>query len=602
LETVTFSQLGWEAWLTIGVTLSVLLSLALTRLPADIVVLAGLGLLMITGVIGANVGLSGFASSGMITVGLLYVVAAGIQETGGLSWITNHVLGSPKGVRMAQLRLLAPVVSLSAFLNNTPVVAMFIPVVGEWCRKLRISPSRLLIPLSYAAIFGGICTLIGTSTNLVVNTMIQKHFVSDPVLSQGLSMFEITKIGIPCALLGMAYLIIFGKYLLPDRKPFEKVLDNPREYTLELEVLPKSNLVGNSIEKSGLRKLPGAFLAELVRGDQVYSAVSPDQIIMGGDRLLFVGNIESMRPLFDQKGLQPAPNQLFKLESPRHERCLVEAVVSHTCPMVGKTIKEGRFRNVYNAVVIAVARGGERLSGKLGDIRLQAGDMLLIESHEGFVPRQKDSRDFYLVSNVENSTPRQLNKAPIAVAILVAMVVSAAFDWLSMLNASLLAAAAVLVLRCCTITQARRSMEWDVLVVIGAALGIGLALEETGAAAAIAGALLGLVGDNPLFALGMVALVTTVFTEVITNNAAAALVFPIAMNTAERLDVSPMPFIMCIMIGASASFATPIGYQTNLMVYGPGGYRFSDYLRVGVPLNLLIGIVSVSLTPLIWPF
>jgi di/tricarboxylate transporter len=491
---------------------------------------------------------------------------------------------------------------LSAFLNNTPVVAMFIPVVGEWCRKLRISPSRLLIPLSYAAIFGGICTLIGTSTNLVVNTMIQKHFVSDPVLSQGLSMFEITKIGIPCALLGMAYLIIFGKYLLPDRKPFEKVLDNPREYTLELEVLPKSNLVGNSIEKSGLRKLPGAFLAELVRGDQVYSAVSPDQIIMGGDRLLFVGNIESMRPLFDQKGLQPAPNQLFKLESPRHERCLVEAVVSHTCPMVGKTIKEGRFRNVYNAVVIAVARGGERLSGKLGDIRLQAGDMLLIESHEGFVPRQKDSRDFYLVSNVENSTPRQLNKAPIAVAILVAMVVSAAFDWLSMLNASLLAAAAVLVLRCCTITQARRSMEWDVLVVIGAALGIGLALEETGAAAAIAGALLGLVGDNPLFALGMVALVTTVFTEVITNNAAAALVFPIAMNTAERLDVSPMPFIMCIMIGASASFATPIGYQTNLMVYGPGGYRFSDYLRVGVPLNLLIGIVSVSLTPLIWPF
>jgi len=242
------------------------------------------------------------------------------------------------------------------------------------------------------------------------------------------------------------------------------------------------------------------------------------------------------------------------------------------------------------------------LSGKLGDVRLQAGDMLLIESHAGFVPRQKDSRDFYLISNVENSTPRQFQKAPFAAAILVGMVVSAALDWLSMLNAALLAAAAMLILRCCTITQARRSMEWDVLVVIGAALGLGLALEETGTAAAIAGALLGLVGDNPWFALAMVALITTVFTEVITNNAAAALVFPIAMNTADRLDVNPMPFIMCIMIGASASFSTPIGYQTNLMVYGPGGYRFTDYLRVGIPLNLLIGTVSVSLTPLIWPF
>lgn len=597
MEAVTFASLGWQAWLTVGIILTVLLALALSRLPADIIVLGGLSILLLTGVLKADSALSGFASSGMITVGILFVVVAGLQETGGLSWITRHLLGSPKGVRGAILRLLTPVVSLSAFLNNTPVVAMFIPVVNEWCRKLSISPSKLLIPLSYGAIFGGICTLIGTSTNLVVNTMVQERFQSD-----GLAMFEITKIGLPCALVGMLYLVLFGKHLLPDRKPFEKMVDNPREYTLELEVTPQCSLIGSTIEKSGLRQLAGAFLAELVRRDQIHSAVSPDEVLQSGDRLIFVGNITAMRPLLEQKGLQPAPDQLFKLDSPRHERCLVEAVVSDTCPLVGKTIRDGGFRSQYNAVVIAVARGGERISGKIGDIRLQAGDMLLIESHEGFVPRQKDSRDFYVISNVEDSTPRRTEKAPVAFAILLGMVVLAAFNWMSMLNASLLAAAAMLILRCCTINQARRSIEWNVLLVIGGALGLGLALEETGAASAIAGALLSLVGDHPWLALAMVAFITTLFTEVITNNAAAALVFPIAMSTAERLDVNPLPFIMCIMIGASSSFATPIGYQTNLMVYGPGGYRFTDYLRVGVPLNILIGTVSVTLSPLIWPF
>jgi di/tricarboxylate transporter len=597
VDAISFSGLAWQAWLTAGVVVAVLLSLAFTRLPADIAVLSGLGILLVSGVMKASSGLSGFASSGMITVGVLYIVVAGLQETGGLSWITRHLLGSPKGLRPAMVRLLAPVVGLSAFLNNTPVVAMFIPVVKEWCRRLGISPSKLLIPLSYGAIFGGLCTLIGTSTNLVVNTMVQERFAND-----GLSMFEITKLGLPCALVGVLYLVLIGKILLPDRKPFEKMVDNPREYTLELEVTPQSDLIGNTIEKSGLRQLPGAFLAEIVRRDQIHSAVSPDEVLQSGDRLMFVGNITAMRPLLEQKGLQPAPDQLFKLDSPRHQRCLVEAVVSNTCPLVGKTIREGRFRNAYNAVVIAVARGGERISGKIGDIRLQAGDMLLIECHEGFVPRQKDSRDFYVISSVENSTPRRTEKAPVAFAVLLGMVLLAAFNWMSMLNAAVLAAAAMLIFRCCTITQARRSVEWEVLVVIGGALGLGTALEETGAAAAIAGALLTLVGDHPWLALAMVAFVTTLFTEVITNNAAAALVFPIAMSTAERLGVNPMPFIMCIMIGASASFATPIGYQTNLMVYGPGGYRFSDYLRVGVPLNLMIGIVSVTLSPLIWPF
>ncbi len=257
---------------------------------------------------------------------------------------------------------------------------------------------------------------------------------------------------------------------------------------------------------------------------------------------------------------------------------------------------------MYNAVVIAVARNGERLSGKIGDIKLRAGDMLLVESHAGFIPRQKDSRDFYLVSGVENSTPRRFEKAPWAFVILIGMVLVVSLGWLNMLQAALLAAGAMLLFRCCSTSQARRSIEWNVLIVIAAALGLGLALEKTGAAATLAGLLLGLVHEQPWGALAMVYMVTTLFTEIITNNAAAALVFPIAMSTADRLGVNPMPFITCIMIAASASFATPIGYQTNLMVYGPGGYRFGDYLRIGLPLNCLFGLVAVVLAPLIWPF
>ncbi len=601
MDPFDLAQLSWQAWLTVSVIVSAFLLLVFTRLAADVVFLGALAVLLVSGVLTAGEALNGFSSSGMITVGVLYIVVTGLQETGGLGWISHHALGRPRGLRMALLRLLVPVTALSAFLNNTPVVAMFIPVVTDWCRRIRIQPSRLMIPLSYASIFGGICTLIGTSTNLVVDGMVQQRY-QNTELGTGLGMFEITKLGVPCALLGIGYLVLFGRRLLPDRRTLQEVFENPREYTLELQVGPRSTLAGRTIEQAGLRHLPGAFLAELVRDDQVLSAVSPQEQLRHGDRLIFVGNIDSMRELRNQQGLEPVPDQLFKLDAPSHQRCLVEAVVSDTCPMVGKTIREGRFRNVYNAVVIAVARNGERIQGKIGDIQLRPGDTLLIESHAGFVPRQRDSRDFYLVSNVENSTPRQFHKAPWAFSILAGMVFVVTLGWMSMLNAALVAAGLMLLLRCCSANQARRSIEWNVLLVIAAALGLGEALDKTGAAELIAGMLLSLVQEQPWAALAMVYLVTTFFTEIITNNGAAALVFPIAMNTAERLEVNPLPFIVCIMIAASASFATPIGYQTNLMVYGPGGYRFGDYLRIGIPLNLAMGVVAVGLAPMIWSF
>jgi len=293
---------------------------------------------------------------------------------------------------------------------------------------------------------------------------------------------------------------------------------------------------------------------------------------------------------------------VFKLDAPRTQRCLIEAVVSNTCPLVGLSIRAGRFRSVYNAAVIAVARNGARLAGKIGDIVLQAGDTLLLEAHPSFVEAQRNSRDFFLVSRVEGSTLPRHDRAWAALVILLAMVVVAGAQWLSMLNAALLAAGAMILTRCCSATAARRSVEWSVLVVIGCAFGIGQALQKTGVARDVAHTLIGVAGNNPWLALAMVYAATMLFSEVMSHVAAAVMIFPIALATAEGMQVSFTPFAMAIMMAASCGFATPVVYQTNLMVYGPGGYRFTDYLRFGGPLNLIVWAVTVAVAPRVWPF
>jgi di/tricarboxylate transporter len=363
-----------------------------------------------------------------------------------------------------------------------------------------------------------------------------------------------------------------------------------------------SPLVGQTIEGAGLRQLVGMYLMEIEREGEVIPMVGPEQKLEAGDRLVFVGIVDSVIEIQKLRGLRPATNQVFKLNTPRANRMLFEAVVSDSCRLVGQTIRDGRFRSVYNAVVIAVARNGERVREKIGDIEIRPGDTLLLEASPGFADTHRNSRDFYLVSRLEDSTPPKHERAWISLAILAGMVVAAGTGVLSMLNAALIAGGLMLATRCINGPTARRSVDWQVLLVIGAALGIGRAMEFTGAAAYIADHFITLAGTNPLLALAIVYGLTMVFTEVMSNNASAALMFPIAMATAETLHVSPMPFLMAIMIAASCGFATPIGYQTNLMVYGPGGYRFSDFVRFGGILNLLTWAVTVAVAPLVWKF
>lgn len=591
------TSLGWQGWLAIAVTVGAFLLNAFTRWAAEAVFLGALAVLMLSGILDASTALAGFSNPGMITVAVLYIVVAGLQQTGGLDVVTRSVLGMPKGTTPALIRLVVPVVSLSAFLNNTPIVALFIPAVGDWCRKLRISPSKLMIPLSYAAIMGGMCTLIGTSTNLVVNGLLMAE-----TESAGLRMFDITPVGLPCAIAGMLLLLVAQRWLLPVRKPAITETDDPREYTVEMVVEDNSPLAGKTVEQAGLRHLPGLFLTEIQRGDQLLTAVNPHEVLRDRDQLVFVGVVDSIVDLNQIRGLQPSTDQVFKLDSPREERSLLEAVVSNTCPLVGITIRQGQFRRRYGAVVLAVGRNGERLPGKIGDIRLQPGDTLLLEAHPSFLEERRASRDFYLVSPVPNSDPLRHNKAPIAFAILLMMVVLATFGWLDMLHAASLAAVLMIVTGCCSFQQGFRAIDWSVLLVVAAALALGKALEVTGAAEAFSLSLLGLAGKNPWVALAVIYAITTLLTEVITNNAAAAVVFPIALSLAQNLGVSFLPFVVAIMIGASASFSTPIGYQTNLMVYGPGGYKFTDFMRVGIPFNLLFWGMTVLLAPRVFPF
>jgi di/tricarboxylate transporter len=389
---------------------------------------------------------------------------------------------------------------------------------------------------------------------------------------------------------------------LPQRRAAAPAAADPREYTVEMLVPAGSPLAGSRIADAGLRHLRGLYLVEINRAGHVLPAVGPREVLMEHDRLIFAGAVDSVLDLRHIRGLEAAPDQVFKLDAPRSERCLVEAVVSDSCPNVGRSIREGQFRKQYGAVVLAVSRNGERLHGKIGDMLLKAGDTLLLEARPSFIERQRASRDFYLVSGVPDSEPLQHERAPLALLILAGMIVLATFDWLSMLQAAMLAAGLLLATGCCSAERARRSIEWPVLVVIAAALAIGSALEKTGAAAALAHAVMRCAQGNPWFVLALVYGVTMVFTEFITNNAAAAMMFPIAMAAAQDLHVSIVPFAVAVLMAASASFATPIGYQTNLMVYGPGQYRFADFLRIGIPLNLLFWLISSLVIPLAYPF
>lgn len=592
-----FSTISIDAGLTLAVILLCFVTLTVTSWSADIVLLGAVFLLMFAGVIAPGQALQGFANEGLATVAILYIVATGLVRTGVVTWLSEMILGRPKGLHRAQLRLMFPVAALSSVLNNTPVVAMLVPGISSWAKRFHLSPSQLMMPLSYAAITGGLCTLVGTSTNLVLNGMMREVFPD-----KGLAMFELAFIGVPCVLVTVGFVLLASKYLLPNKIGAMARFEDAREYVIEFKVQPASFLIGKSIEQAGLRNLPGVFLIEIERNGSLLPAVSPVEVLQADDRLVFAGNVESVVDLQKINGLVPAEDQIFKLKSPRVDRCLVEAVISPQFPGLGQTVKEYDFRKRYGAVIIAVSRSGENVRGRIGDIELRPGDLLLIEAHNNFPRQMQYSRDFLLVSELENSRVPYHEKGLQAFLIMLGMIITVGFGWLSMFKAVVIAAGLMLVTRCISVHAARQSVDWQVVLVIGASIGLGTAVEVTGMATALAHLLVQYTGDSPASALTGLFILTALFSALISNMAAGVLMFPIAAASAATLGVDIVPFIVTLMVAASCCFATPIGYQTNLMVMAPGDYRFVDFLKMGLPLTVLIGITTIIVVPVIWPF
>ena len=550
-----------------------------------------------SGVISVSDAIAGLSNEGVVTIAALFLVAAGVRETGVLNWLVSRVFGAPDNLFAAQLRLLWPTAFLSGFLNNTPLVAMLLPVVQEWSRRHRLDLSKLLMPLSFASILGGSCTLIGTSTNIIVN-----GWLIDETTHPGLGMFEMSAVAVPIAVVALAATMLLSRYLLPNRQPALTPTDDPREYVVEMVVMPGSELVGRTIENAGLRGLPELYLIEIERDGDLIPAVSSNIELHANDRLVFAGLVDSVVDLQRFNGLQPATDQTFKLSENRHNRIMVEAVVSDTCPLVGSTIKEGRFRTNYNAAIIALARNGRRVKRKIGDIELRPGDTLLLEARPNFYEQQRNSRDFFLVSKLKGSVFLNARKAPVALAILLGIVVSVSMLDLSMLAAALCGGLLMVATGCCNASVARRAIDWEVLLVIAGAIALGRAMDVSGLAPSLGHFVREVVGMNPTAMLAAVFGLAVLLASLITAKAGAVLMLPIAYAAANDLQVSFMPFLIAVMLASSTTLATPIGYPTNLMVFGPGGYRFSDYLRIGIPVTVIVWIMSVILIPRVWPF
>jgi di/tricarboxylate transporter len=493
-------------------------------------------------------------------------------------------------------RLLFPLAGISAFVNNTTLVAMTIPAVVDISARRQIPASRFLMPVSYAAILGGVVTAIGTSTNLTVSGLLTEAGM------RPLGLFEPTAVGLPLAVAGVAALVLLAPRVLPDRSAAGGSLtDIGRDFTVSMRVVTGGAADGVSVSDAGLRSLTGVFLVEIERVGRSIAPVGPDEQLQGEDLLTFVGRVDDIVDLQRVRGLDSAQaRQIGSLAGTVH--AFYEVVVGGGADLVGQTLKEVDFRARYDAAVIAIHRAGHRINAKLGDVRLRVGDTLLMLADSGFRSRWRDRPDFLVIAPLSGISPRQPRRAWLVALVGLGFVLATGSGLVPILQASVAAAMIVVVTRVLTLRQALDAVDLNIIVMIAAAFGLGAAVSSSGLAEVLAHGLVSAMSPlGPIGALAAIMIATVLLTELVSHNAAAVLMFPIGIATAATIGADPRPFVIAIMMGASLSFLTPLGYQTNLMVYGLGGYRFSDFSRVGVPLNVVTITLSLILIPIVFP-
>ncbi|WP_371017766.1 SLC13 family permease [Pseudalkalibacillus sp. JSM 102089] len=588
----------WEMGFVLFVLILMMVGLIFELARPDMIVFISLTMFLLTGILTPDEALKGFSNQGMLTIALLFIIAGAIQKSGIVDRLTSKLIGESYSPRLSMLKMLVPISGFSAILNNTPIVVTFTPLIRKWCEERGLSPSKFLIPLSYATILGGTLTLLGTSTNLVVHGLMLDFGM------KGFSLFQLGIVGGPAVIIGLAYIILIGHYILPNNKVLtDTVKEQTREYLAEMTVEESYESINQSVKNAGLRKLKGLYLIEIIRNNERISPVKGSTKIYTGDRLIFTGLISTIAELQKVKGLTLYTGTDLNLDTLKNGNVqLVEAVVSHQSGLLYKKIKDTEFRSRFDSAVIAVHRNNERVKSKIGEITLRAGDTLLLICGPDFEQRVRESTEFYVTTPLEKpSILEDQNKGWIALVTLFSMIALVTFSVLSMFNAMALTVVILILAKVVTPEEAKRSIQFNVLLLIASAFGIGMAILKTGTAEWIANGLVQVGRPFGIVAvLVLIYLLTNIFTEVITNSAAAVMMFPIGMEVADKMNVDPMAFAVLVAIAASASFITPIGYQTNLIVYGPGGYKFTDYMKIGIPLSLIVMSITVFMVNLVY--
>ena len=592
MESFMFLGFGLDAWITIVTVLGMFTILLFTKWRSDLVFLGAIGVLYVTGVLDAKEAFSGFSGTSVITVGVLFVVVAGLMHTGVLQCIVKYLLGTPNSYAKAVTRLMLPVAFLSSFLSNTTVVTLFVNIVKMWAKKLGISPSKLLIPLSYASGMGGVCTLIGTPPNLIISGLYEEK------TGEAMNILTTTIPGLFCLAVGVLSIIAMRR-LLPDRKVPESAFESISDYTVEFQVPSDNPYIGQTLGEAGLFQVKGGSLIEMHHFDETPLPIMEDEPIMGGDHLVYAGQIDELIDMAYSHKLVSADHHIFSIDEVDDYR-LHTAYITFGSRLIGTTIGGSSFERDNNVMLAAVARRGERINEAPRNVVLQAVDTLLL-----VCPKQINFNTRTLTNDLHffdsDEVPNIGYGTIISTTIMIAMVVLSACGVMPLLQCAFLAAAAMLICRCCNMEQAMRAINWDILMVFAGSAVLGLAIQKTGIAEWLANGILDVCGTNPLVVMTAVCLVGTFVTEFISNTAAGAMFFPIMYEAAEKLGYEPFPFLVALMVSVSSSFATPIGSPTHMLVYGPGGYRFSDFMRIGLLMNFIILAANILIVNLIYP-
>lgn len=576
-----------------------LIGLSFEVIRADFLIFLALVIFLLSGVISSEQALKGFSNEGMLTVLLLFIVAGAIQKHGIIEMIVYRLLGKAKDARKSMIKVTLPIGFASGFLNNTPIVVALTPIIRDWAVDNGLSPSKFLIPLSYMTILGGTITMIGTSTTLVVHGLLLGSGMD------GFSFFTTTVVGVPITIAGIIYLSTVSYKLLPEHLGAkDQISQETKEFLAEAIIEDNFEYQKNIVTELGSSVLDGIYIIEIIRNNSRVYPVAGDTKILTGDHIIFSGSLNTIGKIQKFKGVTIKTGTELTLDDVKNKDShLVEAVVSHNSSLLNKTLKQANFKARHDAGVIAIHRNNQRIKSRVGDIVLKTGDTLLLLADNAFIENNKYSSDFYVVNDV--APPENLNqdmrKGWIGLIALISMILTVTLGWLSMLEAMLLLVVLLIGFKFITPNEIKKFVQFDVILLIASAFAVGEAMTESGLAQYIASGLTTLA--TPLGILGVLVItyiVTNIFTEIITNSAAAVLMFPISLEIASVLGIDYMGLIVTVAIAASASFMTPIGYQTNLIVYGPGGYKFTDYVKVGAPLSILTMIIACSIIYTVW--